>query len=339
MTDAVARVAPAVAHVRVSKRRGGRGTHRTAPARDSSSRPTAISSPTAMSPAAPRRSRSRSPTAARRRRDRRATIRTPISRLLKVAAPDLAWCRLGDSTRVARRPDRDRDRQSVRLSAHGDRGHRQRARPLDARADRAAARQRAADGRRAQSRQLGRAAGRRARRRDRRQHGRDPSGAGHLLRDRRVDRRARGDRADSRRPRAARLARRGRRRRCRCRAGRPSFRSARANPACASTRSRRGSPAARPASSAATSSSRLDGMPIADVDDLQRALGARRDRARRRARRACARDRALTLGAVPRERAAATRVARSAGARAARRGPPFQRARICGTIGSTKFSG
>ena len=52
------------------------------------------------------------------------------------------------------RTDRDRDRQSLRVSAHGHRGYRQRTRPVDAQPDRPAARQHHPDRRGAQSRAI-----------------------------------------------------------------------------------------------------------------------------------------------------------------------------------------
>ena len=64
---------------------------------------------------------------------------------------------------AARRPDRGRGRQPVRLRLHGDRRRRQRARPFAAHAVGAAGRRRHPDRRGAQPGQLGRAAGRRAR--------------------------------------------------------------------------------------------------------------------------------------------------------------------------------
>ncbi len=55
---------------------------------------------------------------------------------------------------------------------------------------------------------------------------------------------------------------------------RPSFRAGRDVGGAHRRRSRRVRPPRRPASRAATSSSRSNGVPVADVDDLQRALGA-----------------------------------------------------------------
>ena len=80
---------------------------------------------------------------------------------------------LGDARRFsggARRAGRDRHRQPVRLSALGHRGRRQRARPVAARAIRAADGRHHSDRRRAQPRQLRRAAGQHARRGHRHQH-------------------------------------------------------------------------------------------------------------------------------------------------------------------------
>ena len=65
----------------------------------------------------------------------------------------------GDSSAPARRADRDRRRQPVRVRLHGDGRRGQRARSLAAHANRAPHRRRHPDRRRAEPRQLGRAAG------------------------------------------------------------------------------------------------------------------------------------------------------------------------------------
>jgi hypothetical protein len=83
-----------------------------------------------------------------------ATIRFGPA-VLKVAAADLSWCRFGDSRSVRVGQIAVAIGKSLRLSAHGNRRDRERSRALDARAYGASARQRAANRRRAESRQLG----------------------------------------------------------------------------------------------------------------------------------------------------------------------------------------
>ena len=93
-----------------------------------------------------------------------ATIRIPTWRSSACTTrPDADAGRVRRFVRAARRPDRGRGRQPVRLRLHGDRRRRQRARPLAAHAVGAADRRRHPDRRGAQPGQLGRAAGRRAR--------------------------------------------------------------------------------------------------------------------------------------------------------------------------------
>jgi len=101
VTDAVARVAPAVAHVQVSRRRGGRGPHRQGSGSGFLITPDGYmltNSHVAGGAAAIEVTLADGRSAA-------AEIvgDDPDSdlALLKVAAPDLSWCRLGDSTRVA----------------------------------------------------------------------------------------------------------------------------------------------------------------------------------------------------------------------------------------------
>jgi S1-C subfamily serine protease len=100
VTDAVARVAPAVAHVNVSKRRGGRGTHRHG-----------SGSGFLITPDGYMLTNSHVAGGAAEIEVTLADGRTAAAEivgddpdsdlaLLKVSAPDLAWCRLGDSTRV-----------------------------------------------------------------------------------------------------------------------------------------------------------------------------------------------------------------------------------------------
>ncbi len=86
---------------------------------------------------------------------------------------------LGD---VETRRDRGRHRQPPGLRAHRHRRHRQRTRPLDARQHRAPDPRCRADRRRAESRQLRRAAAEFARRGHRRQHRHHPRRAGAVLR-------------------------------------------------------------------------------------------------------------------------------------------------------------
>ena len=120
---------------------------------------------------------------------------------------------------------------------------------------------------------------------------------------------------------------------------RPSFRARARDPPCASTSVERGfARGAARVSRAATSSSRSTDAPIADIDDLQRALARRRDRPRAVAFVVLRRDAQLDArGRAARARGAGA-ARRALSARASRR-PPFQRRAICGTIGPTKFSG
>ena len=78
-------------------------------------------------------------------------------------APELAPLRARRFLRRARRTDRGRDRQSVRLRLHGHRRRRERAGTIAAHRDRPADRRRHPDRRGAEPGQLGRAAGRFAR--------------------------------------------------------------------------------------------------------------------------------------------------------------------------------
>jgi len=100
VTDAVACVAPAVAHVQVTKRRGGRGTHRHG-----------SGSGFLITPDGYMLTNSHVAGGAAGIEVTLADGRSAVAEvvgddpdsdlaLLKVAAADLAWCRLGDSTRV-----------------------------------------------------------------------------------------------------------------------------------------------------------------------------------------------------------------------------------------------
>ena len=109
------------------------------------------------------------------------------------------------------RPDRHRHRQSAGLRVDGDGRHRQRRRPLAARAERPPDRRRHPDRRGPQSRQLRRAARQLARRGDRRQHRRHHGRAGHLLLGRLQHRPACAHADPAARPRAPRPARHRRR--------------------------------------------------------------------------------------------------------------------------------
>ena len=98
--------------------------------------------------------------------------------------PRVAACAARRLVAAARRADRHRDRQSLRLHAHGDGGRRVGARPHVAIDGRSAHPQRDPDRRGDEPRQLGRPAARQPRARDRRQHRDHSCCAGHLLRDR-----------------------------------------------------------------------------------------------------------------------------------------------------------
>ena len=112
-----------------------------------------------------------------------------------------------------------------------------------------------------------------------------------------------------------------------------------ATPACAFNPSSEARPRPRPASSAAMSSSRSTESRSANVDDLQRALGGDAI-GRELAVTVLRRDRKLTLAVVPTERGVPpARERRRAAPHARRRPAAFPTAAICGTIGSTKFSG
>ena len=120
--------------------------------------------------------------------------------VVRVHAGELAAGGAGRLAGGPRRPARDRDRPPLRLPVHGDGRRRQRPGPLAPRRLGPADRRRHPDRRRAEPRQLGRAAGQFAGRGDRRQHGHDPAGAGDLLRDRDQHREVRRRPADPRRP-------------------------------------------------------------------------------------------------------------------------------------------
>ena len=129
---AVALVSPAVAHVRVERRKGARGAREGA------------GSGFLITPDGYLVTNSHVASGATRIEVTLADGRTASAQIvgddpdsdlavLKVAADDLASIRFGATSRRARRAGRHRHRQSLRIPAHGDRGHRQRARPFDAR--------------------------------------------------------------------------------------------------------------------------------------------------------------------------------------------------------------
>ena len=134
-------VSPSVVKIDVRRRprRPGAGA-RAGRKRRQAAAPASSSRPTAHPDQQPRR--------ARRDEDRRHALPTaarlpahlvgddPDTDLAVVRISDAALVPVpfGDSRRLARRPDRDRHRQPVRLRQHGDRRRRQRARALAARA-------------------------------------------------------------------------------------------------------------------------------------------------------------------------------------------------------------
>ena len=133
VSAAVARAAPAVAHLTVERRQDGRAV----PGGSGSG---FLFTPDgylltnshvvhgASSGRAPR-----SPTARAGRPTWSATIRTPTSRSCRCTRRCRRRSTLGASDRVAGRAARDRDRQPARLRLHGHGRRRERARPLAAR--------------------------------------------------------------------------------------------------------------------------------------------------------------------------------------------------------------